>query len=163
MPSSSPDLTAQAAEALSTIGATVRRRRKDLGISAVAAAEAAGISRVTLHRIEKGEASVTMGAYLRALVALGLQVAVRPQEQEEAAVRHEASRQGWLPARVRIADYPWLKELAWQVHGPQELTPREALGIYERNWRHVDPETLSAAERELVDALRLALGSDPVV
>jgi hypothetical protein len=95
-------------------------------------------------------------------VALGLQVAVRPKE-EEAAVRREASRRGWLPASVRIADYPWLKELAWQVHGPQELTPREALGIYERNWRHLDPEALSPHERDLVDALRLALGSDPVV
>ncbi|NDZ13152.1 XRE family transcriptional regulator [Variovorax sp. WS11] len=162
MPASGPDLTAQSAGALSAIGATVRRRRKDLGISAVAAAEAAGISRVTLHRIEKGEPAVTMGAYLRVLVALSLQVAVLPQE--EAVEPHEATRrEGWLPARVRIADYPWLKELAWQVHGAQELTPREALGIYERNWRHVDPATLSAAERELVDALRLALGSDPVV
>jgi transcriptional regulator with XRE-family HTH domain len=165
MPASSPDLTARSAEALSALGATVRQRRKDLGISAVAAAESAGISRVTLHRIEKGEPAVTMGAYLRVLVALGLQLAVRPQEQEqeESAARSEASRQGWLPARVRIADYPWLKELAWQVHGPQELTPREALGIYERNWRHLDPETLSPAERDLVDALRLALGSDPLV
>ncbi len=162
MPAASPDLTAQASEALSGIGTAVRRRRKDLGISAVAVAEAAGISRVTLHRIEKAEPAVTVGAYLRVMVALGLQVAVRPKE-EEAAVRREASRRGWLPASVRIADYPWLKELAWQVHGPQELTPREALGIYERNWRHLDPEALSPHERDLVDALRLALGSDPVV
>jgi transcriptional regulator with XRE-family HTH domain len=161
MPASNPDLTAQSAGALSIIGATVRRRRKALGISAVAAAEAAGISRVTLHRIEKGEPAVTMGAYLRVLVALSLQVTVRPQE--EAVVPQETPRHGWLPARIRIADYPWLKELAWQVHGLQELTPREALGIYERNWRHLDPATLSAPERELVDALRLVLGSDPVV
>lgn len=82
--------------------------------------------------------------------------------QEEAAAPAEAHRQGWLPARIRIADYPGIKELAWQVHGPQELTPREALGIYERNWRHLDPATLSAAERDLVDALRLALGNDSV-
>jgi len=163
MPAPGPDLTAQSADTLSALGVTVRRRRKDLGISAVAAAEAAGISRVTLHRIEKGEPAVSMGAYLRVLVALGLRVAVRPQEQDETVVHHEASRKGWLPASVRIADYPWLKELAWQVHGPQELTPREALGIYERNWRHLDPEMLSPAERDLIEALRLALGSDPVV
>lgn len=161
MPARSPELTTQSAEALAAIGAAVRRRRKDLGISAVAAAEAAGLSRVTLHRIEKGEPAVTMGAYLRVLVALGLDLAVRPQE--ETAAPAEAHRQGWLPARVRIADYPRLKQLAWQVHGPQELTPREALGIYERNWRHVDPATLSAAESGLVDALRLAFGKDPVV
>jgi transcriptional regulator with XRE-family HTH domain len=140
------------------MAATVRGRRKDLGVSAVAAAEAAGISRVTLHRIEKGEPAVTMGAYLRVLGALGLQLAAGlPQEAVE------GRRPGWLPARIRIADYPWLKQLAWQVHGPQELTPREALGIYERNWRHIDPATLSAAESGLVDALRLAFGNDPVV
>lgn len=161
MPAPSPDLTPQSAEALAAIGGVVRRRRKDLRISAVAAAEAAGISRVTLHRIEKGEPAVTMGAYLRVLVALGLAVAVRPQE--EAAAPLEAHRRGWLPARVRIADYPGLKKLAWQVHGPQELTPREALGIYERNWRYLDPTTLAPAEQDLIEALRLALGSDPVV
>lgn len=161
MPSPGPELTRHSAEALAAIGATVRLRRKQLGVSAVAAAEAAGISRVTLHRIEKGEPAVTMGAYLRVLVALGLDVAVRPQE--ETAAPTEAHHQGWVPARIRIADYPRLKELAWQVHGPQELTPREALGIYERNWRHLDPATLSQAERDLVDGLQLALGSDPVV
>ena len=72
-------------------------------------------------------------------------------------------RTGWIPARVRIADFPKLKELAWQIHGTSELTPREALGIYERNWRHLDPTTLPSHERDLVDALRQGLGSDPVV
>ena len=43
-----------------------------------------------------------------------------------------------------------------------ELTPREALDIYERNWRHVDAKKLSAHERELVEALRLALGTPHV-
>ena len=49
------------------------------------------------------------------------------------------------------------------MHGTPELSPREALGIYERNWRHVDPQALSPAERDLVDSLRLALGSEPGV
>ncbi|MDM0077654.1 helix-turn-helix domain-containing protein [Variovorax sp. J2P1-59] len=158
MPASGPNLTDQSAATLAALAAAVRARRKHLGVSAVTAAEAAGISRVTLHRIEKGEPAVTMGAYLRVLAALGLQLVVGlPQESVG------APRAGWLPARIRIADYPWLKQLAWQVHGPQELTPREALGIYERNWRHLDPAALSEAEKDLVDALRLALGSDPVV
>ena len=158
MPASSPELTTRSAEILTAIGARVRHRRKLLGISAVASAEAAGISRVTLHRIEKGAPAVTIGAYLRVLVALGLDVALRSPDENQPP--DQAYRTGWLPARIRIADYPWLKELAWQVHGPQELTPREALGIYERNWRHLDPTTLSPAERDLVDALRLAVGSD---
>lgn len=159
MPAPSPALTPQSAAALAAIAATVRGRRKELGVSAVAAAEAAGLSRVTLHRIEKGEPAVTIGAYLRVLAALGLEITAGLPMQQAA----EAHRAGWLPARIRIADYPWLKQLSWQVHGPQELTPREALGIYERNWRHVDPATLSADEKALVDSLRLALGGDPVV
>lgn len=64
---------------------------------------------------------------------------------------------------MRIADYPALKELAWQVHGMPELTPREALGIYERNWRHIDPAQLSPEEQDLVDALRKGLGDEPGV
>jgi DNA-binding phage protein len=158
MPARPPELTTQSAATLSAIAGAVHRRRKELGVSAVAAAEAAGISRVTLHRIEKGEPAVTMGAYLRVMAALGLQLTAGPPQ--ETVVAH---RPGWLPARIRIADYPWLRQLAWQVHGPQELTPREALGIYERNWRHLDPKTLSADEQGLIDALRLALGSEPVV
>ncbi|MDN8616321.1 helix-turn-helix domain-containing protein [Variovorax ginsengisoli] len=158
MPAHGPELTPQSAADLAAIAATVRHRRKDLKVSAVAAAEAAGLSRVTLHRIEKGESAVTIGAYLRVLAALGLQLTAGLPQQSA-----EAHRSGWLPARIRIADYPWLRQLAWQVHGPQELTPREALGIYERNWRHLDPAALSDDERDLVESLRSALGSDPIV
>ena len=159
MPSRPPESTAPSQAMLDAIATAIRLRRKALGIPAVAVAEAAGISRVTLHRIEKGEPAVTMGAYLRVTGALGLQLTAGTPPEVSAAPQ----RPGWLPARIHIADYPWLKQLAWQVHGPQELTPREALGIYERNWRHLDPETLSADEQNLIDALRLALGSDPVV
>jgi len=161
MPANSPALTPQAAEALIAIGQIVRVRRKSLRVSAVAAAEAAGISRVTLHRIEKGEPSVTMGAYMAAFVALGLDANLNPREPNTAAVTH--NRKGWIPVRVRIADYPMLKELAWQIHGVPELTPREALGIYERNWRHIDPAALSQDEKDLVDALRQGIGSDTIV
>jgi len=48
-------------EQLIEIGRRIRTERKSLGISAIATSEAAGISRVTLHRIEKGVPSVTIG------------------------------------------------------------------------------------------------------
>lgn len=35
-------------------------------------AERAGLSRVTLHRVEKGDAAVTLGSYLRVMMVLGL-------------------------------------------------------------------------------------------
>jgi transcriptional regulator with XRE-family HTH domain len=103
MPAPGPNLTSQSAASLAAIASAVRERRKDLRVSAVAAAEAAGISRVTLHRIEKGEPAVTMGAYLRVMAALGLQLSAGlPQAPAE------VPRAGWLPARIRIADYPSL-------------------------------------------------------
>ena len=57
------------------------------------------------------------------------------------------------PARIRLADYPQLKRLAWQLHGVATLTPEDALGLYERNWRQVDTAALDDAERALVNAL----------
>ena len=154
MPAAAPLPTPQTTDALTALGVAVRRRRKALGISAVAAAEAAGISRPTLHRIEKGEASVTLGACLQVLTVLGLEMAVAPRETRPQGLGRD--RRHWLPARVHIDDYPRLRELAWQVPPGAELTPREALDIYERNARHLDPAGLTAEERDLVDALRLA-------
>lgn len=115
------------------------------------------MSRVSVHRIEQGEPSVTLGAYLNVLAALGMGFSAMAvgDEASEIAANDKA---GWLPARVRLADYPALQQLAWQVQGVDELTPREALGIYERNWRHIDEAALLPRERNLIDALRLALG-----
>lgn len=144
------------ADQLIALGQAIRAQRKALRISATATAEAADMSRVTLHRIEKGEASVTIGAYLNAMAALGLNFGValssRPTTPQSVG-----DRVGWLPARIALADYPQLRQLAWQVHGTDTLTPREALDIYERNWRHIDTPALAPHEQHLIDALRLAL------
>jgi hypothetical protein len=68
-----------------------------------------------------------------------------------------ASCKCWIPARIPLADCPQLRQLAWQVHELDALTPAEALGIYERNARHLDLQTLEPAERDLVEALHVAL------
>lgn len=140
---------------LDTLGQQIRTRRKALGINATVAAEAAGLSRVTLHRIEKGAPAVTMAAYLNVMAALGLDFSLSLPADPAAAPAVDHT--GWLPARVRLGDYPQLKQLAWHVHGVNELTPTEALSIYERNWRHIDVAALQPHEQQLVDALRLAL------
>lgn len=115
------------------------------------------MSRVTLHRIENGEPSVTIGAYINAMQALGLELVVfDPAKQRETSTDDE--RKGWIPVRIHLSDYPQLKQLAWQVHGTDELTPIEALNIYERNMRHVDTQALDTRERQLIDALRAAFG-----
>jgi transcriptional regulator with XRE-family HTH domain len=156
MPTPTATLPEPAAARLKALGEQVRVRRKLLGISATAAAEAAGLSRVTLHRIEKGAPAVTIGAYLHVMGALGMVLGVLPTEDSASKVP-AASHKGWIPARIALADYPQLRQLAWQVHGLDALTPAEALGIYERNARHLDLQTLEPAERDLMEALRVAL------
>lgn len=62
-----------------------------------------------------------------------------------------------LPAVVRVGDYPALAQLAWQRSDDAILTPREALDLYERNWRHLDLDSMEPAEqvflRRLVDQI----------
>lgn len=152
-----PIIAGVAANKLVALGKQIRAHRKVLRISATTAAEAAGMSRVTLHRIENGEPSVTMGAYLNVMAALGLDFGI-VKPDESAADAPDWDRKGWIPARIGLADYPQLRQLAWQVHGANDLTPVEALGIYERNWRHVDVQALIPRERDLIEALRSGLG-----
>lgn len=138
------------ADHLATLGARLRAERERQRVSAQAAAETAGISRITLHRIERGEPTVAMGGWAAAASAIGLQLdIVNPR-----ALRPSTK----LPAKVRLRDYPELEKLAWQLQGIEELSPAEALQLYERNWRHVDQRALADPERELIEALSRALG-----
>jgi len=149
MPAKAPLVSPQVATQLEALGARIRAQRKQQKVSATDAAEAAGMSRVTLHRVERGEPSVTMGAYLSAMSAVGLSLEVR---EPEAAFKTA------LPAVVRLDDYPTLKQLAWQLPGVEELSPAQALDLYERNWRHLDRESLTPNERRLIQTLVDELG-----
>lgn len=159
MPAKAPPNSSTVTEQLAALGTRIRARRKALKVSATALAEAAGMSRVSVHRIEQGEPSVTMGAYLNVLAALGMNLSAT-DAGEAPSDNFADDKAGWLPARVRLADYPQLKQLAWQVQGMDELTPQEAHGIYERNWRHVDEAALLPHEQNLIAVLRLVFG-DP--
>jgi len=158
VPAAAPFADQATVAQLGAVGRHIRLRRKALRISATAAAEAAGMSRVTLHRIEGGEASVTMGAYLNVMTALGLVMNVTPQVDREAPLASEAADDRALPERIRLADYPALARLAWHAPGATELTPGEALSLYERNWRHLDRDSLSENERALLAHLVKELG-----
>jgi DNA-binding XRE family transcriptional regulator len=155
MPKQSPPITEDTVAKLQSLGVHLAARRKALRASSTVAAEAAGISRVTLHRIEKGEPSVTMGAWSNAIAALGMQLQL---QTEEAIKPAQADRTGWWPVRVKLADYPQLKALAWQVQGTDYLTPVEAFDIYERNARHLDLPNLTDQEQALWSALQQAFG-----
>ncbi len=157
MPARAPLAPTHVATKLAALGERIRERRKALKVSAVDAAEAAGMSRVTLQRIERGEPSVTMGAYIGAATAVGLELElVDPRERRRGS--GGARGKPPFPARIRLADYAQLKKLAWQLHGVTTLTPEDALGLYERNWRHVDSAALESGERALVNALVQHLG-----
>lgn len=158
IPNSDDTSTAQ----LQALGAQIRAERKALRLSATVTAEAAGMSRVTLHRIEKGEPSVTMGAWCNAMAALGMAVQVHKQADAQKSAVQPPDRRGWIPARVLLTDYPQLRALAWQVQGTDTLTPSEALDIYERNARHLDWQAMAANEQALLLALPLALSRNPL-
>jgi hypothetical protein len=62
---------------------------------------------------------------------------------------------------VRLADYPQLRDLAW--NRTDEFIPaREAFQLYERNWRLLDEPTLDARERELIARLKAEFGNDEI-
>ena len=86
MPSKSPATTDICAAQLQALGAQIRSQRKALRLSATVTAEAAGVSRVTLHRIEKGEPSVTIGAWCSAMAALGMELQARSGADASAVV-----------------------------------------------------------------------------
>lgn len=139
-------------DTLAALGVGIRARRKQLRVSATAAAEAAGLSRVTLHRIERGEPSVAIGLYQRALAALGLRLQLADAQPAPRAAAPQP------PAQLRLADLPELHRLAWQLDPATELTPRQALDLYERNWRHLDAAAMTPHERAVLDDLVRGVG-----
>ena len=150
MSAATPPVALPEQERLARLGERLRAARKRQRVTTVAAAQAAGISRVTLHRIERGEPTVAIGAWMAAASALGLAF-----DLLDANAANQASK---LPKQIRLRDYPQLKQLAWQLHGVDEISPRQALELYERNWRHVDRPALSEDEAALIDTLSREIG-----
>lgn len=72
MKKSPPPTPPQFQRQLSALGLRLRlaRERRELGTEVFA--ERVGVSRETLRRMEKGDASIAMGTFLRALRVLGL-------------------------------------------------------------------------------------------
>jgi transcriptional regulator with XRE-family HTH domain len=155
VPSTAPPLQGQAPQRLQAIGASIRRRRQQLGVSAVATAAAAGISRVTLHRIETGAASVTLGALMNVLDALDLCLA-----DLDAAPAHDAA--ATEPELIELHSYPVLQQLSWHVQGSSALRPAEAAALYARRRRRREPDPLLPHELKLIRALEVATDGNDV-
>ena len=150
MPSSISHLTSNALEQqASELAQIVRQRRKVLGVSVQSAAEAAGMSRDTWYRMERGELTVTLAAWFNALAVLGLRFGIGLDSAHGA---NEAADS--LPLQIALADYPQLAALSWQMDKATVLTPREAFNTYERNARHIDYSTITPGEKALIENLR---------
>lgn len=134
---------------LVALGQEIKAHRKKLRVSALAVSKAAGISRVTLHRIESGEPTVAAGAYWAALYALGIRLEICTP----AASKPEAMDAD-VPPQIQLLDYPALANLAWHVPGLDYLKPREAYDIYNRHERHLKIELLTDRELALIKALK---------
>ena len=53
---------------------------------------------------------------------------------------------------IDIARFPALRLLAWQLH-QERMSEPDALALYEREWRHLDPGRLDPDERALIERL----------
>ncbi|SCX54715.1 Helix-turn-helix domain-containing protein [Klenkia marina] len=142
MPAPSPYTSPEQEADLRRLGSRLRDHRKALGVTAVACAESAGVSRVTLHRIEAGNPSVTIGAYCNVAAALGLHLVVPVVERTTGE-----------PPTVTVGDYPGLRALAWQTDAGTTVTEAQALNLYERGWRHLDQAVLTDRERAFIQHL----------
>ena len=143
---------------LRELGSRLREYRKRMKISALAVAEASEISRITLYRIELGEASVTMGAYLNVIHALGLKFELSEAVYAAKPLQNETGQK--VLKDIKIADYKQLKKLAWQLKGTKELSAEDALNLYERNWRHIDLKNMDKREEKLIRTLLKSFGRE---
>jgi len=156
----------QEAALVQALGERLRMARRRRKMTAHQVAVEAGITRVTLRRVEAGELGVLMGTYLRVLAILGLAqdlilvarddtLGRRLQDEE---LTRSAAPKTERAQRIRLANYPMLREVAWSTDQEAELTPREAFALYERNWRHIDREAMNRRERDLVERLTKTIG-----
>ena len=173
MPAKAPVAPQPVLDLLTGLAFGIRRHRLSLGVSVVVAAYAAGMSRVTWHRIEKAEPSVTMGAYLSALNVIGLDITLQPKRDRSdrkllkdpvTAPIHQPpinavakSQQAFeAPLAIPIRNYPQLHQIAWHIHEDFELTQEEARNLYLRNSRYLHMDQMPAHEVELFNALQFA-------
>ena len=73
MPRKTAPLTPALEDILKNLGENIRLARLRRRITATMLAERAGMTRITLRKIENGTSSVTLGAYASVLFCLGLE------------------------------------------------------------------------------------------
>ncbi|MGE5864243.1 MAG: helix-turn-helix domain-containing protein [Rhizobacter sp.] len=162
MPAKAPALNQALQLQLALLGERIRAARLRRGRTAEAVAKDAGITRVTLARLEAGDSAVSMGNLMKVLAVLGL-------DGEAEAIGADVNLAARVPAgeiplrrvppRIRLKHYPQLRGLAWHIRDDEaELTPEEAFELYERNWRYLDKEAILPREHALIERLKQNVG-----
>lgn len=98
----SPSLPLPVRRALSKLGKDIREARIRRRIPMAILAERAQMTRMTLYKIERGEAGVSMGAYASVLFVLGLAdrlAGIADVRSDEVGLALEEER---LPKRIRL-------------------------------------------------------------
>ena len=170
MPAKPNPLSTHDALLLAELGERLRKARLRRSSAAGAVAGHAGISRMTLHRAERGEPAITLGTIVKILGVLGLasdlallardDKAGRLLQDEQLPPRRLPKRTAQKPPqRVRLDRYPQLQQIAWHLGpGTADLAPEEAFALYERNWRHVDRAAMGRKELALLEQLTATVG-----
>lgn len=161
-----PITSAETGQRLSELGERLRLARLRRKLSAQAVADAAGITRVTLHRLESGSPAATLGTLAKVMDALDMASDLVLLARDDAAGHQlldaalPPRRTSAPPRAIRLSDLPHLHQVAaW--HLPDEettLTPEEALNLYERHWRHIDPTKITGKEATLLRQLTRTVG-----
>lgn len=101
MPRTTPPMPLPVGRALRKLGADIRDARRRRRIQTSVMADRLQVSRPTLHKLEAGDPSVSMGAYATALYVLGLvdRVAALADLAQDPVGRQLASED--LPLRIR--------------------------------------------------------------
>lgn len=162
-----PQVDAHDERILLELGGRVRLARKRRGLSADKLAQAAGITRVTLHRLEVGDpAAATLGTLAKVLGVLGMSGDLTLLARDNRAghpllgAQLREPKRPVLPALISLKDLPQLRDAgAWHIRDEDaKLTPEEVYGLYERNWRHLDPEKITGKEAKILKQLTRTVG-----
>ena len=64
-----------------------------------------------------------------------------------------------IPIMIKLSDYPQLSFIAWNRRNDILVTEKEALSLYEANWRWIEEELLTESEIALIEELVKNVGS----
>jgi transcriptional regulator with XRE-family HTH domain len=94
----------QTLDAAKVLGLDIAAARRELRWTAVDLAERAGISTITLRRVERGDPTVALGTAFELATLLGVRLFVVDQSELPRLIERGKGRLALLPSRVRERD-----------------------------------------------------------